>query len=231
LNTPTDQKPVGTTVDDIQLYINGNFVDARSGERFENFNPFTNQVINRVAEGREEDIAIAVKAAKEAFEYGPWGKMKLSERLAYIRKIADLIDQNAEEISYLESLDTGLPISQTKKQIARAAQNFRFYAEMVSTRMVGEAYQVDDQFLNYTIRKPVGVAGLITPWNAPFMLETWKVAPALATGNTVVLQPAELSHRSGRPAGGSFQCRSRFWGDGGSGPGCSPGCKFDLLHW
>jgi 5-carboxymethyl-2-hydroxymuconic-semialdehyde dehydrogenase len=193
LNTPTDQKPVGTTVDDIQLYINGNFVDARSGERFENFNPFTNQVINRVAEGREEDIAIAVKAAKEAFEYGPWGKMKLSERLAYIRKIADLIDQNAEEISYLESLDTGLPISQTKKQIARAAQNFRFYAEMVSTRMVGEAYQVDDQFLNYTIRKPVGVAGLITPWNAPFMLETWKVAPALATGNTVVLKPAELS--------------------------------------
>ena len=86
-----------------------------------------------------------------------------------------------------------MPISQTKKQAARAAENFRFYAEMVNSRLVGEAYQVDEAFINYTIHKPVGVAGLMTPWNAPFMLETWKVAPALATGNTVVLKPAEWS--------------------------------------
>lgn len=180
-------------VDDIQLYINGTFVDAKSKKTFENFNPFTNEKINEVAAGDKADIDAAVKAADEAFRKGPWGKMKVSERLSYIHKIADVIDQHIGEIAPLESLDTGLPISQTKNMVARAAQNFRFYAEMVATRMAGEAYQVDDEFLNYTIHKPIGVAGLITPWNAPFMLETWKIAPALATGNTVVLKPAELS--------------------------------------
>ncbi|MGV3489314.1 MAG: 5-carboxymethyl-2-hydroxymuconate semialdehyde dehydrogenase [Tuberibacillus sp.] len=179
-------------VKDIQLYINGEFVDARSGKTFDNYNPFTNERINRVAEGDRADIEVAVKAAHEAF-HGPWGKMKVSERLKYIHRIADLIDEHIDEIAPLESLDTGLPISQTKNMVARSAQNFRFYAEMVSSRMVGEAYQVDNEFLNYTIHKPIGVAGLITPWNAPFMLETWKLAPALATGNTVVMKPGELS--------------------------------------
>ncbi len=138
--------------------------------------------------------------------------MKLKERMKLINRIADLIDEEVEEIAYLEALDTGLPISQTRKMTARAAENFRFYARMVQTRLVGEAYQVDDEFMNYTINKPVGVAGLITPWNAPYMLETWKVAPALATGNTVILKPAELSpltanklaqiiDRAGLPAG------------------------------
>ncbi|WP_038112527.1 5-carboxymethyl-2-hydroxymuconate semialdehyde dehydrogenase [Tuberibacillus calidus] len=179
-------------VKDIQLYINGKFVDAVSGKKFDNFNPYTNERINRVAEGDSADIDAAVKAAHAAFN-GPWGKMKVSERLRYIHKIADLIDEHIDEIAPLESLDTGLPISQTKNMVARSAQNFRFYAEMVSSRLAGEAYQVDGDFLNYTIRKPVGVAGLITPWNAPFMLETWKLAPALATGNTVVMKPGELS--------------------------------------
>jgi 5-carboxymethyl-2-hydroxymuconic-semialdehyde dehydrogenase len=179
-------------VKDIQLYINGKFVDAVSGKNFDNFNPYTNERINRVAEGDSADIDTAVKAAHDAFN-GPWGKMKVSERLKYIHKIADLIDEHIDEIAPLESLDTGLPISQTKNMVARSAQNFRFYAEMVASRMAGEAYQVDGDFLNYTIRKPVGVAGLITPWNAPFMLETWKLAPALATGNTVVMKPGELS--------------------------------------
>lgn len=130
--------------------------------------------------------------AHRAF-HGEWGQLKVSERLKYIYKIADLIDEHIEEIAPLESMDTGLPISQTKNMVARSAQNFRFYAEMVSNRLVGEAYQVDDEFINYTIHKPIGVAGLITPWNAPFMLETWKIAPALATGNTVVLKPGEWS--------------------------------------
>src|SRR5699024_10447623 len=134
----------------------------------------------------------AVAAAYEAFQ-GPWRKLKVKKRLEYINKIADIIDEHIEEIAPLESYDTGLPISQTRKMVARAANNFMFYSEMVSARMVGEAYQMDDEFINYTIRKPVGVAGLITPWNAPFMLETWKIAPALATGTTVVLTPAEWS--------------------------------------
>lgn len=180
------------SIKDIQLYINGEFVDAASGKSFENRNPFTNEVINYVAEGDSADVNAAVKAANRAF-HGEWGRMKVSERLKYIHKIADLIDEYISEIAPLESLDTGLPISQTKNMVARAAQNFRFYAEMVSNRLVGEAYQVDGEFINYTIHKPIGVAGLITPWNAPFMLETWKIAPALATGNTVVLKPGEWS--------------------------------------
>ncbi|WP_084178930.1 5-carboxymethyl-2-hydroxymuconate semialdehyde dehydrogenase [Virgibacillus alimentarius] len=186
------QAIIDKEVKDIQLYINGEFVDAASGKTFDNLNPFTNEVINQVAEGDKADIDKAVEAADKAFK-GPWGKMKQAERLSYIRKIADVIDKHIDEIAPLESYDTGLPISQTKKMVSRAANNFRFYAEMVASRMVGEAYQVDDQFINYTIHKPLGVAGLITPWNAPFMLETWKIAPALATGNTVVLKPAEWS--------------------------------------
>ncbi len=174
-------------------YIDGAFVEGKAGSVFQNISPFTNEPLNDVAEGLAEDIDLAVAAARRAFEDGPWRTMSVAERMKYIVRIAELIDANAEEISYLESLDTGMPISQTKKQAARGAENFRFYAEMVKSRMVGEAYQVDQEFINYTIHKPVGVAGLITPWNAPFMLETWKVAPALATGNTCVMKPAEWS--------------------------------------
>lgn len=180
-------------IDDVKLYINGEFVDAKSGAMFENVNPFTNEVNNLVAEGRQEDMNKAVAAAKEAFEHGSWGKMKVEERMKHINHIAELIDEEIEEIAFLESLDTGLPISQTRKMTARAAENFRFYARMVQTKLHGESYLVDDEFINYTVYKPLGVVGLITPWNAPFMLETWKVAPALATGNTVILKPAELS--------------------------------------
>ncbi|MDQ0218670.1 5-carboxymethyl-2-hydroxymuconate semialdehyde dehydrogenase [Peribacillus cavernae] len=179
-------------VEDIKLYVNGEFVNAESGAVFENINPFTNTPINNIAEGRQEDIKKAVAAAKSAF-HGSWGNMKLSERMTYINRIADVIDEEIAEIAVLEALDTGLPISQTKNMVARAAENFRFYAKMVESTLHGEAYQVDQEFINYTVYKPLGVVGLITPWNAPFMLETWKVAPALATGNTVVLKPAELS--------------------------------------
>ncbi|MCP3026522.1 5-carboxymethyl-2-hydroxymuconate semialdehyde dehydrogenase [Halobacillus sp. A5] len=179
-------------VRDVQLYINGEFVNAESQEIFANINPFTNEKINNVASGGKEDIQKAAAAARRAFK-GEWGKMKQSERLAFVYKIADLIDEHVEELAPLEAYDTGLPLRITKKMVSRASQNFRFYAEMVSSRMVGDAYKVDNEFLNYTIHKPVGVAGLITPWNAPFMLETWKIAPALATGNTVILKPAEWS--------------------------------------
>lgn len=181
------------TQDNILLYINGEFTSATGNKTIINMNPFTNERINEVAEGQVEDINKAVAAAREAFDHGPWKTMKLTKRMEYIYRIADLIDEEVERIAYLEALDTGLPISQTKKMVGRASENFRFYARMVESRLVGDAYQVDDEFINYTINTPVGVAGLITPWNAPFMLETWKVAPALATGNTVVLKPAELS--------------------------------------
>lgn len=178
---------------DIQQYINGRFVESESGARFDNHSPFTNEVINRVSKGSKQEIDQAVAAAKKAFKEGPWGTMKVSERMKYIERIADLIDEEAEELSYLESLDTGLPIAQTRNMAARAAENFRFYSRMVQTRMHGEAFMQDSEFVNYTVYNPLGPVGLITPWNAPFMLTTWKVAPALATGNTVILKPAELS--------------------------------------
>ncbi|MCA0983219.1 5-carboxymethyl-2-hydroxymuconate semialdehyde dehydrogenase [Halobacillus yeomjeoni] len=181
-----------TSTKDIKLYIDGKFVDAESKEQFENLEPFTNEKINAVASGQKEDVNKAVLAARKAFK-GEWGSLKLQKRLDYVYRIADAIDRHVDELASLESYDTGLPIFLTKKMVSRASRNFRFYAEMVSARMVGDAYRVDDDFLNYTIHKPVGVAGLITPWNAPFMLETWKIAPALATGNTVVLKPAEWS--------------------------------------
>ncbi|WP_249308689.1 5-carboxymethyl-2-hydroxymuconate semialdehyde dehydrogenase [Lederbergia citrea] len=197
---------------DVKLYIDGRFVEAQDGEYFENRSPFTNEVINRIAKGGQVDIDRAAAAAKLAFKHGPWGKLKVSERMVYIERIADLIDKEVEEIAILEALDTGLPISQTRKMVSRAAENFRFYSRMVQTRMHGEAYMQDDEFLNYTVYKPLGAVGLITPWNAPFMLTTWKVAPALATGNTVILKPAELSplsanklaeviHKAGLPNG------------------------------
>lgn len=180
-------------VNDVKLYINGEFINAQAQATFDNINPFTNEVNNKVAEGREEDMNKAVYAAKEAFKRGPWGSMKMEDRMTYINRIAELIDEEVEEIALLESIDTGLPIAQTRKMISRAAENFRFYARMVQSKLHGESYPVDNEFINYTMYKPLGVVGLITPWNAPFMLETWKVAPALATGNTVVLKPAELS--------------------------------------
>ncbi|WP_101845014.1 5-carboxymethyl-2-hydroxymuconate semialdehyde dehydrogenase [Halobacillus sp. Marseille-P3879] len=179
-------------VKDVKLYIDGKFIVAESNEQFDNIEPFTNARINSVASGARTDIDKAAKAARKAFK-GEWGGLPQQQRLDYIYKIADSIDRHVEELAHLESYDTGLPIFLTKKMVSRASKNFRFYAEMVSSQMYGDAYQVDDEFLNYTIRKPVGIAGLITPWNAPFMLETWKIAPALATGNTVILKPAEWS--------------------------------------
>ncbi|WP_338781164.1 5-carboxymethyl-2-hydroxymuconate semialdehyde dehydrogenase [Metabacillus sp. FJAT-52054] len=173
----------------VMQYINGAFLN--SDQTFENINPYKNGRMNEVAEGRKEEIDQAVASAKRAFVQ--WGSMKIEKRMKFIERIAALIDEEIEEIAYLESLDTGLPISQTRKMTARAAENFRFYSRMVQTKLHGESYAADDEFINYTVYKPLGPIGLITPWNAPFMLETWKVAPALATGNTVILKPAELS--------------------------------------
>lgn len=172
-------------------FIDGQFVESASGETFPTRNPANNQPIAEVASGDAQDIARAVAAAKKALPR--WSRMPARERAKLLHRVADLIDQRVDEIGQTETLDVGIPISQTSRaQVPRAAENFRFFAEM-ALRMDGETYPVDDRQLNYTLRQPVGVAGLITLWNTPFMLETWKVAPCLATGNTCVLKPAELS--------------------------------------
>jgi 5-carboxymethyl-2-hydroxymuconic-semialdehyde dehydrogenase len=177
----------------VKHFIDGEYVDGIAGRTFETLNPATNQPIGIVAEGLAEDIDRAVKAARKAFDEGPWPRMKAEERSAMLRRIADGIEKHQPEIAEREVADTGVPVSQISKGvIPRAAYNFNYFAEMTH-RMTGESYPVEGEFLNYTIRRPVGVAGLITPWNVPFMLETWKIAPALAFGNTAILKPAEWS--------------------------------------
>ena len=134
----------------------------------------------------------AVRAARHAFDEGPWPRLAAKERAAVLRRVATAIRDNAADFIGLECLDIGLPIAQMRGLAARAAENFDFFAAGIE-ELTGQAYRVGEEFLNYTVHKPVGVAALIMPWNAPLMLSTWRIAPCLAAGNTIVLKPAEWS--------------------------------------
>jgi 5-carboxymethyl-2-hydroxymuconic-semialdehyde dehydrogenase len=171
-------------------YIDGAFRASRAGGTFETRNPATNEVIALASDGQPEDVDAAVAAARRAFDAGPWPRLSATDRAGVLRRIANLIRERADDFIRVEVLDTGVPISQARGLAARAAQNFDYYAGVV-TELHGRSFQVADEFVNYTVHKPVGVAGLIMPWNAPLMLSTWRLAPALAAGNTVVLKPAE----------------------------------------
>jgi 5-carboxymethyl-2-hydroxymuconic-semialdehyde dehydrogenase len=173
-------------------YIDGEFRASVSGATFETLDPTTNKPIAECAEGRAEDVDAAVAAARRAFDEGPWPRMKAKERAVVLRRIAESIRRDADELVGIECLDIGMPVKQMRGLAARAAENFDFFAAAIED-LTGHAYQVGSEFINYTVYKPVGVAGLITPWNAPLMLSTWKIAPALAAGNTCVLKPAEWS--------------------------------------
>lgn len=173
----------------LKHWINGKEVESK--ETFTNYNPATMEEICEVASGGEKEINEAVLAAKEAFP--KWANTPAKERAKLMRNLGELIDKNVPKIAELETKDTGLPIHQTKNVlIPRASHNFNFFAE-VCTRMDGHTYPVDGQMLNYTLYQPVGVCGLISPWNVPFMTATWKTAPCLALGNTAVLKMSELS--------------------------------------
>jgi aminomuconate-semialdehyde/2-hydroxymuconate-6-semialdehyde dehydrogenase len=173
-------------------FIDGKFVPSLNGETFDNINPATEEVLGKVALGGAPEIDLAVKAARRALN-GPWKKMTAGERVAVLRKIGDLIMERKDELARLESLDTGKPIWLSSSiDIPRASYNFHFFSDYIRT-ITTEATQMDDTALNYAIRRPVGVVGLINPWNLPLLLLTWKLAPALAAGNTVVMKPAELT--------------------------------------
>ncbi len=190
----------------ISHFIDGEYGEGARGETFETLEPSNNRPLAAAYRGHEEDVNRAVAAARSAFDDGTWPKMKAKERRKYLYHIADLIDKYTDELAVMECLDTGQVFRIIHgMQVPRAADNFRFYAERALEAMDGGSYPVDDDFLNYSIRVPVGVAGLITPWNTPFMLETWKMAPALAAGNTVVLKPAEWSPLSAWFLGRIFQ--------------------------
>ncbi|WP_123039632.1 aldehyde dehydrogenase [Cohnella candidum] len=177
---------------DCHHFIDGKFIPSLNGKTFDNINPATEEVLGTVSEGGAPEIDLAVKAARRAL-YGPWKKMNANDRIAVIRRIGDLILQRKEELAELESLDTGKPLWLSNSiDIPRSAYNFHFFSDYIRT-ITTEATQMDDVALNYAIRKPVGVVGLINPWNLPLLLLTWKLAPALAAGNTVVMKPAELT--------------------------------------
>ena len=173
----------------ISHYIGGKHVPSADGATFGVADPVNNKVYAQVAAGGPEDVDRAVEAAAAAFETGPWPGMAARARARVLNRIADAIESRASGVAALETFDTGLPVTQAHGQAARAAENFRFFADVIVAQHE-DAFSSPAQ-LGYVLRKPRGVAGLITPWNTPFMLETWKLAPALASGCTVVLKPAE----------------------------------------
>ena len=188
----------------IRHYINGEFVDSIDGDEFDVLNPVTNEPYIKAASGKNADIEAAVASAKKAFDEGPWPTMLPRERARVLNKIADIVESRKDELAAMESFDSGLPITQAKGQAARAAENFRFFADLIVAQ-VDDAFKVPGRQANYVNRKPIGVAGLITPWNTPFMLESWKLGPAIATGNTVVLKPAEFTPLSASLWPGIFE--------------------------
>ena len=173
----------------LEHFIGGTHTPSADGATFEVADPVTNQPYATAAAGGPADIDRAVAAASHAFTEGPWPHLPARERARILTKVADAIEARGPRIAELETFDTGLPVTQARGQAARAAENFRFFAD-TAVALHEDAFRNNRQF-GYVIRKPAGVAGLITPWNTPFMLETWKLAPALAAGCTVVLKPAE----------------------------------------
>ncbi|RDW20121.1 5-carboxymethyl-2-hydroxymuconate semialdehyde dehydrogenase [Oceanobacillus arenosus] len=183
-STQTEVKHVG-------LYINGEYVPASNNETFNVTNPATQEVIAHVSEATDEDVDNAIRAAREAFNNGPWSKMTVEERSAKLRRMAEIIVERGEEIARLDATDVGKPYaSALKGEVPRAANNIRFFADFMEQKG-GETYPMGESYVNYTRYEPVGVATLITPWNVPFMLTTWKLGPCLAAGNTAVIKPAE----------------------------------------
>lgn len=176
----------------IQHFIDGKFVDSLDGDTFDVIEPVTNEVYITSASAKEADVNLAVAAAKRAFDEGPWPRMLPRERSRILHKVADIVESRDEVLAELESYDSGLPIKQALGQARRAAENFRFFADLIVAQH-DNAFKVPGRQMNYVNRKPIGVAGLITPWNVPFMQESWKLGPALATGNTVVLKPASYT--------------------------------------
>jgi phenylacetaldehyde dehydrogenase len=174
-----------------KLLIDGKWVAAASGKTFDSIDPATGDVLARVAEGDKADIDLAVKAARRAFESGPWAKMSASQRGRIIWKIGDLLAENVEEFAELETLDNGKPISVSRVADVPLAADLFHYMAGWATKIEGSTIPIAGPFLAYTRREPIGVVGQIIPWNFPLLMAAWKLGPALATGCTVVLKPAE----------------------------------------
>ena len=188
LPTPaeTDIAPAATN-----LLINNRWVPSESGRTFATINPSTGEEICQVAEADKADVDKAVKAARAAFEQGPWKKMRASERGRLLHRLADLIEKDSETLARLETLDNGKPLHVAKAvDVAKTIACYRYFAGWAD-KVQGKTIPIDGDFFCYTRHEPIGVVGQIIPWNYPMLMQAWKLAPALATGNTVVMKPAE----------------------------------------
>lgn len=176
---------------EILNYINGHFQPAASGNTIDNIKPSTGEVYGTIPESGVEDIAQAVNSAEKAFPL--WKSTPKEERSAILFRLADLIKENIEELAMAEAIDNGKPVSLAKAvDIPRAEANIRFYANAI-TQFSSEAHHMEIGAINYTLRKPIGIVGCISPWNLPLYLFTWKIAPALAAGNCVIAKPSEVT--------------------------------------
>ena len=180
-----------------KMLIDGKWVNAASGKTFPTYNPATGEVLAQVAEGDRQDIDAAVKAARKAFDSGPWSRLTASERSKLVWKLADLLEEHLEEFATLETLDNGKPLTVARAaDVPLAVEMFRYMAGW-ATKLEGTTiplsvpYTPGVNYHAYTLREPVGVVGQIIPWNFPLLMAAWKLAPALASGCTVVLKPAE----------------------------------------
>jgi phenylacetaldehyde dehydrogenase len=179
------------------MLIGGDWVDAASGERFDTLDPATGEVLASIPKGGPEDIDRAVKAARRAFEDGPWSRMNPSERGLVVHRIGDLILEHGDELAELDSLDNGKPVGVARAADVALAADLFWYMAGWATKLNGSTispsvpYLPGAEFHAYTLREPIGVVGQIIPWNFPLLMAAWKLGPALTTGNTVVLKPAE----------------------------------------
>ncbi|CAH9066606.1 unnamed protein product [Cuscuta europaea] len=179
-----------------KLFINGEFADSVSGRTFETIDPSNGDVITRIAEGGKEDVDLAVKAAREAFDHGPWPRLSGAERQRVLLKLAELIEENAEEIAALDTIEAGKLFTEGKYvDIPAAATNFRYYAG-AADKIHGTTLKMSRNIQGYTLLEPIGVVGHIIPWNFPAQMFSMKVAPALAAGCTIILKPAEQTSLS-----------------------------------
>src|SRR5207245_375076 len=201
-----------TKVSPGRLLINGEWVEG--SKKFDSINPATGEVLTQIVEASADDVDRAVKAARHAFEDrgGPWRKMSTSERGRLLWRLADLVEKNIDELAELETLDNGKPIFESRYvDMPMVADVFRYFAGW-ATKIHGETVNTFSNAFTYTLREPVGVVGAIVAWNFPLLLASWKLGPALACGNTMVLKPAEetplsalrfgeLALEAGLPAG------------------------------
>ena len=216
MNVAAEKLGLETTVQEFiqehkKMFIDGQWVPSISGKTFEVLNPATEEVVTHVAEGNKEDIDLAVKAARKAFESGPWSSMSSSDRGKLIYKVGDLILDKLNELAELESLDNGKPISVARVADVPMAADIFHYMSGWATKIHGDTisisvpYTPGAEYHSYTLREPIGVVGQIIPWNFPLLMAAWKIAPALATGCTIVLKLAEETPLSGLMLGEIIQ--------------------------